>query len=195
MKYKFFIIVFTACLFFLACSKNNETATAEQNSPAQIPISEKKTALIKDENNWYHDWDAGLEAARKENKPVLVDFFADWCKWCYVMDEKTFSDPEIKKKFASDWITVRLDTQDTETTGTFKGKTLVYRQIAGEFGVTGLPSYLFIDRNGEPVLVDGNIAIIPGYIPKEYFSIILDYFNNELYKKGVNFQEYIKSNS
>jgi len=186
---KFFMIILTACLFFLACSKNNETATAEQNSPAQVSRVEVKPAVVRDKNNWYHNWDAGMEAARKEKKPVIVDFYADWCKWCHVMDEKTFSDSEIKKIFASNWITIRLDTQDTETTGTFKGKTLVYQQIAGGFGVTGLPSYLFIDKEGEPV------TIIPGYIPKEQFSIILDYFKNELYKKDVNLQEYIKSKS
>ena len=111
------------------------------------------------------------------------------------MDDSTFSDPKIKKKFASDWITIRLDTQDMETMGTFKGETLTFRQMSGAFGVTSLPSYLFIDRNGEPVSVDGNISRIPGYIPKEKFSIILDYFKNELYKKDVNLQEYIKSKS
>ena len=178
-----------ANFLLLACSKSNETATAEQNSPAQISEAVAKSSVVRDKNGWYHNWDAGIEAGRKEKKPVLVDFYADWCKWCHVMDDSTFSDPKIKKIFASDWITIRLDTQDMETMGTFKGETLTFRQMSGAFGVTGLPSYLFIDNEGEPV------TIIPGYIPKEYFSIILDYFKNELYKKDVNLQEYIKSKS
>jgi len=190
MKYtKFFIMVLVANFLLLACSKSNETATAEQNTESQISGAKVKTASIRDEKGWYNDWDAGMEAARKEKKPVLVDFYADWCKWCHVMDEETFSDPEIKKIFASDWITIRIDTEDTETIGTFKSETLTFRQMSGSFGVTGLPSYLFIDTKGEPV------TIIPGYIPKEKFSIILDYFKNELYKKDVNLQEYIKSKS
>lgn len=186
---KFFMIILTVGFLFLACGKSNETATAEQNTESQISGAKVKTAGIRDENGWYHDWDAGMEAARKEKKPVLVDFYADWCKWCHVMDEKTFSDPEIKKIFASDWITIRIDTQDMETTGTFKGETLTFRQMSGAFDVTGLPSYLFFDNEGEPV------TIIPGYIPKEKFSIILDYFKNELYKKDVNLQEYVKLKS
>ena len=141
----------------------------------------------RDENGWYHDWNQGIATAKNEQKPVLVDFYADWCKWCEVMDEKTFSDPGIKKLFASDWITIKIYTEDKKTKGTFKDSTMSYNQLTRAFRVSGLPSYLFIDKNGEPV------TVIPGYIPKEKFSRILDYMKNELYLKKVDFQEYVES--
>ncbi len=186
---KFYIIVLSAVFIFLACGKKNETATAEQNTKSQISEANSKPANVRDENGWYNNWDAGMEAAKIEKKPVLVDFYADWCEWCHEMDEKTFSTPEIKKIFASGWITIRLDTEDDKTEGILNGEKIVYKQIAGKFGITVLPSYLFIDKEGKPV------TIILGYRPKEPFSIILDYFQNELYKKEINLNEYIESKS
>jgi len=173
----FFIPVITACFLMFACGKSDEQADARQNLNVQVADNVEKTNSSKDENGWYHDWDEGIAAAVKEKKPILVDFYADWCKWCKVMDDETFSAPEVKKIFASDWVTIRIDTQDTETMGSFKGKTLTFRQMAGAFGVTGLPSYLFIDKEGEPV------TIISGYRPKEQFIPMLDYLKNEQYKK------------
>lgn len=199
--FNFFLIFLAVFALIFACGKNDETATAEQNSEAQqtetayknSEAQQTETAELivdsRDEKGWYHDWNQGMAAAKKEKKPVLVDFYADWCKWCDVMDEKTFSNPEIQKIFDEDWITIRIDTQDTKTTGTFKDKTMTFRQMAGAFGVTGLPSYVFIDKKSEPV------TVIPGYIPKEKFSKILDYMKNELYLDKVDFQEYVESNS
>ena len=199
-KYLYYTILLIFLLLSHACSKGDETSGNLPDPPEQTagieriaqlnnPVNPIKEATVRDENGWYHDWNQGMAAAKKEKKPVLVDFYADWCKWCDVMDEKTFSNPEIQKIFDEDWITIRIDTQDTKTTGTFKDKTMTFRQMAGAFGVTGLPSYVFIDKKSEPV------TVIPGYIPKEKFSKILDYMKNELYLDKVDFQEYVESNS
>ena len=56
-------------------------------------------------------------------------------------------------------------------------------------GVRAFPSYLFIDKEGEP------ITVISSYFPKEKFKPILNYFKNELYKKNVKLTDYIESNS
>ena len=189
---KLHIISKIAVLFLLliACGNSNEQATAEMNSTPEIVSAVQKSTPIRDENGWYHNWDAGMEAARNESKVVLVDFYADWCTWCDVMDEKTFSDSAIKKTFSADWITIRIDTEDAETQGTFKGDTLNYRDLARAFGVTGLPSYLFLDKNGEPV------TIIAGYKEKDEFALILDYFHKEIYKEDEATQkEFLKPKS
>jgi thioredoxin-related protein len=126
-----------------------------------------------------------MEEAKTQKKPVIVDFYADWCKWCKVMDEKTFSDPGIKKIFDTDWVTIRIDTQDITTKGTYQGKTMTYRELSTYFGVEGLPSFLFIDKNGEKV----NIEV--GYIPADQFSKFLDYYKKELYKKNIKIDDYV----
>ncbi len=186
-RYIFFLIVFT---LVIACGKSDEKATADQNSAVQVVVAVDSAEDSRDENGWYHDWNQGIEAAKKEQKPVLVDFYTDWCQWCEVMDEKTFSDPGIKELFASDWITVKINAEDKKTNGTFKDKTMTYRQLTSSFGVSGFPSYAFFDKNGEL------ISVITGYRETKEFSLILDFYKNEIYKKDKEFQKkYIESKS
>ena len=186
----FFLIFFAVFTLVFACGKSDEKATAEQNSEAQVTVAADLTVDSRDENGWYHDWNQGIAAAKKEQKPVLVDFYTDWCHFCEVMDEKTFSDPGIKKIFASDWITIKINAEDKKTTGTFKDRTISYSQLTRTFGVTGFPSYVFIDKTGEPV------TVINGYRETKEFSLILDFFKNEIYKKDEEFQKkYIESKS
>src|SRR5438105_2809696 len=47
--------------------------------------------------------------AKKENKFVLLDVEAVWCHWCHVMDEQTYSDPEVARLLNDKYIAVRVD--------------------------------------------------------------------------------------
>jgi len=174
-------------LFFISCTNSSETAIAESKK-AQNPASTSDIKSVKNRRvTWYHDWDKGMAVAKREAKPVLIDFFAEWCKWCHVMDEQTFSAPGIKNRFIKSWITIRVNTEDKKHYATYDGKSMSYQNLSGYFQVKGLPSYLFIDKDGKP------IYLLPGYVPKEQFGPLLDYMNDELYKKKVTFRDYLKS--
>lgn len=61
-------------------------------------------------------WQTDLNEAHKisvlENKPMLIVFDADWCKYCDKMNEKTFSDSSVSNYVNEKFIPVRLDLAD-----------------------------------------------------------------------------------
>src|SRR5437868_2683425 len=46
----------------------------------------------------WHEWgEEAFAAARRENKPMLLDIGAVWCHWCHVMDRESYDDPELAR--------------------------------------------------------------------------------------------------
>ncbi len=50
-----------------------------------------------------------FDEAEREGKLILLSISATWCHWCHVMDETTYSDPEIIERINRDFIPVRVD--------------------------------------------------------------------------------------
>jgi len=58
----------------------------------------------------WHEWgDDAFAAARRENKPMLLDIGAVWCHWCHVMDRESYDDPEIAQIVNENFIAVKVD--------------------------------------------------------------------------------------
>jgi thioredoxin-related protein len=131
-------------------------------------------------------FDEGLAKGRVENKNIIVDFYTDWCYWCKVMDEKTFSEKNVAEKLKSRFVTVRINAEDEKQNASYNGQTFNNVQLTQAFGVTGYPSLAFLEPDGDI------ITIIPGYVPAEMFVHILDYIDQKLYEKKIPFDEFLK---
>lgn len=55
-----------------------------------------------------HELDEQLAAASAINKPVMLDFYADWCESCVAMDKNVFASPSVKQKL-SRYVLLRAD--------------------------------------------------------------------------------------
>jgi len=160
-----------------SCSGDNKNESKTQKTTTKSQTEQKAVWMSFDE---------GLAKAASEKKNMIVDFYTDWCHWCKVMDEKTFSDEKVNKKLVEKFITVRIDAEDRAKTATYKGKTFNNIELTQAFGVRGFPSLGFIDSQGEV------ITVVPGYIPADTFLYLLQYIEEECYKKQMPFDEYMK---
>jgi len=66
-----------------------------------------------DKDGWHHSMSEALAVAKAENKQILIDMWATWCKNCTVMDETTFQDPAVKAAM-SKYVLLKYQAEDPE---------------------------------------------------------------------------------
>jgi thioredoxin-related protein len=96
---------------------------------------------------WLTDLDEAKKVAAKEKKDILVDFTgSDWCGWCIKLKKEVFDLPAFEvatKKF----VLVELDFPNKKPqSDEVKAKNRAAQQ---KYGITGFPSILLMDAQGE----------------------------------------------
>ncbi|MGA8260144.1 MAG: protein-disulfide reductase DsbD [Arenicellales bacterium] len=87
---------------------------------------------------------AGLmKAARAEGKPVMIDYYADWCVDCVRMEKSTFATPRVARALNDEFVLIQVDLTDPDDPGT--------RAIKQAHDVYGPPAVLFFDRQGREI--------------------------------------------
>jgi DsbC/DsbD-like thiol-disulfide interchange protein/cytochrome c biogenesis protein CcdA/thiol-disulfide isomerase/thioredoxin len=79
---------------------------------------------------------AGLRRALAEHRPVMIDFWASWCKNCLVMEETTFRDPAVRQRLEREFIVVKYQAEQMDR--------LPAKAVLDHYGVPGLPTYLIL---------------------------------------------------
>ena len=75
----------------------------------------------------------------KGKTPALIDFYADWCGPCRTAAPIL---EEIAKEYEGKVVIYKIDTE-------------VERELAGVFGVSGIPAFLYIPMEGKPTMASG----------------------------------------
>lgn len=97
------------------------------------------TAPAKDKKLAWQPYTASaLDAALKSNKPVLVDFYADWCGACKELEHETFTDERIRA------ISEKFTLLKIDATEDFPG----LDELKSKYNVRGLPTMVFYDTTG-----------------------------------------------
>lgn len=123
-------------------SEGQGASVSGQAADAQMPGVEEIV--------WVTNLDEGLKLAQESNKPVMVDFYADWCGWCKKLDKDVYTDRQVKV-LAKNYISVKVDTDKNPAD-------------AGKYGVQGLPTILFLEADGNA------INRVVGYQPAPEFA-------------------------
>jgi thioredoxin-related protein len=102
---------------------------------------------------WY-SFKEGMALGNSSNKKIYLNFHADWCRYCHVMQKKTFKNRSVVKYLNENFISIEVD-YDRE------------KKISALFRVKGLPDNWFFSKDGDI------IGHRPGYIPPDVFLKIL----------------------
>jgi thioredoxin:protein disulfide reductase len=106
--------------------------------------------------DWQH-YSSTLELT-KADKPVIIDFYADWCIPCKELDASTFSNSEVIKA-SKEYLALKADMT--------KSLSLEVEALRNKFNIIGVPTVLILNKKGDEV------KRITGYIdPEEFYNII-----------------------
>ncbi len=81
-----------------------------------------------------------LSKAIQSKRPLIIDFYADWCSPCRDLEEITFHDAEIVAQARQHFIMIKVDL-------TRKGIP-AHERLIKKYHVKGVPTVLFFDREG-----------------------------------------------
>ncbi len=133
----------------------------------------------------WQSFDQASQLAAEQGRPILVDFYTDWCHWCKVMDAKTFNDPAVAQILSEDFFVARIHADDESGRIHYQDQGFNNVEFTRAMGIKGFPSIAFFDSHGRP------ITIVPGFVEPEVFKYILAYVRDGCYKRQMSFQEFM----
>lgn len=108
----------------------DQIGTNDAQAEAALPFKRIKNVA---------DLDRELAAAKNSGRPVMLDFYADWCVACKEMEKYTFSRPEIKQALANA-VLLQADVTANDAAD---------RALLQRFGIFGPPTIAFFNAQGE----------------------------------------------
>lgn len=101
-----------------------------------------------------------IEEAKAAGRPVIMDFYADWCIPCHELDQYTYSDKQVIEALTG-FVRLKVDLTDPD-----QGEAM---EAIGRFDIVGVPTIVFLDPQGKEV----KEARLTGFAPPEEFLDIL----------------------
>ena len=112
----------------------------------------------------YHDYEAGMAAAKAEGKPVMIDFTGFGCVNCRKMEAAVWTDPKVADMLNEKYVLISLYVDDKTPlaepmTVTENGQQRTLRTVGDKwsylqrvkFGANTQPFYVLIDNDGKPL--------------------------------------------
>lgn len=82
------------------------------------------------------DLEAAIEEAQKQDRPILVDVYSDWCAACFELDQNTWPDESIRDYIQKNYIAIRIDMDK------------IRPDLAKRYQIIGYPTILVLNTEG-----------------------------------------------
>lgn len=106
---------------------------------------------------WQPYSDQLLTESKNANRPVIIDFSADWCSPCRELDAVTFHHPEVVKQTERHFTLIKVDVT--------QGGDPVHDRLLRLYNVKGVPTIVFLDAQGREQL---DLRLVD-YMPPDQF--------------------------
>ena len=130
----------------------------ENNVQQMQALSGEKAA---DQIQWFNYSGEKLDEAVSTGKPVMIDFYADWCIPCKELEKFTFSDPDVVD-ISRQFIMLKVDLT--------KSNDARVKELKDLYQIKGVPTLVFIDAQGNEL---SKLRVV-GFMEKEDFLPIME---------------------
>jgi thiol:disulfide interchange protein DsbD len=98
-----------------------------------------RAGAVAESFSWIRQDEAGaLARARAEGRPVIIDFWADWCAACRELDRTAWADPRVREE-AARFVTLKMDGSTDDD---------AFQRAFEKYKVVGMPTVVLIDSRG-----------------------------------------------
>ncbi len=102
---------------------------------------------------WLRDFSEAKALATAQNKPILIDFYTDWCGWCKRLDKETYGNKDVAE-FSRQFVCLKINAEQNQA-------------LVEQYKVRGFPTTVFLKSDGTL------IETVPGYFPADQFLELL----------------------
>jgi thioredoxin-related protein len=125
----------------------------------------------------WRPFEEAIAAADSTDRFVMVAVYAPWCGWCHKMKKEVYSSEEVRRCLTDNFVSTRLNRDDTDETYRYRGRRITPRRLASTFRVDSVPATVLLSPRGEYLLH------LSGFIEPEPLRAVLGFVSTHADRK------------